>query len=114
MSATAGGAAAAQAWRRFAPRPPRQVCPTRRGFEERPTVDSQRRSSSPVYEWLHSCWDGRDGFVLSAASTGGGAIGDANAPRCQGARRPGLYASPATRGRAASKTVDLRGGAGDG
>jgi hypothetical protein len=36
-------------------------------------------------------------LVLSAASTGGGAIGDANAPRCQGARRSGLCASLATR-----------------
>jgi delta 1-pyrroline-5-carboxylate dehydrogenase len=39
-SATAGGAVAAQTWRRFAPRRPCPTCPTRRGFEERPPKQS--------------------------------------------------------------------------
>ena|ERR1700674_1149282 len=68
MSAMAG-AAAAPAWRRFAPRRQRPACPTRRGFEERPRADSRWRSSSRVYEWPHSYSGGRDSPARSAAST---------------------------------------------
>jgi hypothetical protein len=107
-------AVAAQAWRRFAPRPQCPVCPTRREFEERPRAYSRQRSSSQVYEWSRSYSGGLDGSTLSAASTGGGATGDANARRCQGARQSGLCANPATRWRAAAKTVDRGGGVGDG
>jgi hypothetical protein len=62
-----------------------------------------------VSEWLHLCWGGRDGPALRAASTGGEAIADANARRCQGERRPGPCANPATCWRAASKIVGLYG-----
>jgi hypothetical protein len=54
----------------------------------------------------------RDGLALSAASTGGEAIGDATVRRCRGAPRSKRCANPAKRWRAASKTVDLRGGVG--
>ena len=94
MSATAGDAAASPAWRQFARRPQCPTCPTRRGFEERPRADSRRQSSSRGSEWSPSCSGGLHGPVPSAASTGGGAIGDANARRCQGARRSGLCANP--------------------
>jgi len=106
MSATADNPAAAPTSRRFAPRPQPPVCPTRRGFEDRPRADSRRRSSLRVYEWPHSYSGGRDGPALTAASTRGGAIGDANVRRCQGARRQARYAILAMRSRGRPKTGD--------
>jgi 5-methylcytosine-specific restriction protein B len=72
-----------------------------------------RQKIGPLLEEYFFDQPGLDGSELSAASTGGGSIGDASARRCQGAQRPGLCANPATRWRATSKRVDLGGGVGD-